>query len=79
MLPNLDDLSRWAVIACDQFTSQPDYWEKVKDYTGDSPSALNLILPEASLKDDSSFEIQRINSAMNDYLEHRVQELIYLC
>lgn len=72
MLPNLDDLSRWAVIACDQFTSQPDYWEKVKDYTEDSPSALNLILPEASLKDDSSSEIQRINSAMNDYLERNI-------
>lgn len=72
MLPDLEDLSRWAVIACDQFTSQPDYWEKVKDYAGDSPSAFNLILPEAMLKDDNSAEISRINSAMNDYLQRHI-------
>lgn len=72
MLPDLKDLSHWAVIACDQFTSQPDYWEKVKAYAGDSPSALNLILPEAHLKDDNSSEISRINSAMNDYLQRHI-------
>lgn len=49
LLPKVDDLSKWAVIACDQFTSQPEYWERVRDRTGDAPSALRLILPEAEL------------------------------
>ena len=72
MLPDVDDLSRWAVIACDQFTSQPDYWEKVKDYADDSPSAYNLILPEAHLTDDNAEAITKINSAMNDYLSQNI-------
>lgn len=72
LLPDVDDISRWAVIACDQFTSQPDYWDKVRDYAGDSPSAYNLILPEAFLKDDNSEGITRINSAMNDYISHGI-------
>ena len=69
MLPKLDDLSRWAVIACDQFTSQPEYWDKVRDYAGNSPSAYRLILPEAMLKDDNTEAITQINSAMNEYLD----------
>ena len=72
MLPNINDLSRWAVIACDQFTSQPEYWNEVKLTAGDSPSAYNLILPEARLKDDNSEAVSRINSAMNDYLQRGI-------
>ena len=72
MLPNINDLSRWAVIACDQFTSQPEYWNEVKRTAGDSPSAYNLILPEARLKDDNSEAVSRINSAMNDYLQRGI-------
>ena len=72
MLPDVDDISRWAVVACDQFTSQPDYWQKVKDYIGDSPSAYNLILPEAFLKDDNSEAISGISKAMNDYLSQNI-------
>ena len=72
LLPNIDDLSKWAVIACDQFTSQPDYWEKVRDYTSFSASAYNLILPEAFLKEDDAQKILQINSTMNDYLEHNI-------
>ena len=45
------DLSKWAVIACDQYTSQPEYWERVDKYVGDAPSTLRLILPEAKLND----------------------------
>ena len=41
------DLRRWAVIACDQYTSQKEYWEKTDRIAGDAPSALRLILPEA--------------------------------
>lgn len=72
MLPKLNDLSRWAVIACDQFTSQPSYWEKVKANAGDSPSAYNLILPEAFLTDDNSQAVSKINKAMNDYLSQNI-------
>ena len=72
LLPNINDLSRWAVIACDQFTSQPEYWNEVKRTAGDSPSAYNLILPEARLKDDNSEAVSRINSAMNDYLQRGI-------
>lgn len=41
---------KWSVIACDQFTSEKEYWEKVKEIAGSDPSALNLILPEAFLQ-----------------------------
>ena len=41
------DLTKWAVVACDQFTSQPDYWRRVQENVGGAPSALNLIYPEA--------------------------------
>ena len=39
------DMTKWAVVACDQFTSQPEYWQAVEDTVGDAPSALRLILP----------------------------------
>ena len=68
MLPDVNDLSKWAVIACDQFTSQPDYWENVKEIAGGSPSAYNLILPEALLNDSDDTKILQINSAMDEYL-----------
>ena len=72
MLPNINDLSRWAVIACDQFTSQPEYWDKVEKIAGSSPSAYNLILPEARLKADNSEAISRINESMADYLQRGI-------
>ncbi len=62
------DWQRWAVIACDQFTSQPEYWEKAADIAGGSPSALNLILPEAYLEDDADGRIARIQDSMRRYL-----------
>ena len=40
------DLTKWAVVACDQFTSQPEYWQAVEETVGDAPSTLRLILPE---------------------------------
>ncbi len=43
------DLEKWAVIACDQFTSQPGYWDKVHEIVGNAPSTLHLILPEVFL------------------------------
>lgn len=64
------DLSKWAVIACDQFTSQPDYWEKVAQTVGDAPSTLNLIFPEVYLEEPGADErIRRIQAKMKEYLD----------
>ena len=61
------DLSAWAVIACDQFTSEPEYWEKARATVGDKPSTLNLILPEVYLS-ESKDRIPAINETMKKYL-----------
>ena len=63
------DMTKWAVIACDQFTSQPEYWQAVAEEAGDAPSALRLILPEAHLNDaDVDAQIAAINASMKQYL-----------
>ena len=50
LIPNKKiDYSKWSCIACDQFSSQPKYWAALTEIVGDSPSVLNLILPEAYL------------------------------
>ena len=58
----------WACVACDQYTSEPAYWEKAYALAGDAPSALRLILPEYDLK-HSAQRVPEINAAMADYLE----------
>ncbi|MGD8401592.1 MAG: DUF1015 domain-containing protein [Bacillota bacterium] len=64
------DLTKWAVVACDQFTSQPEYWEKVAASTGGAPSTLDLIFPEVYLgKGHDSERIDRINANMSRYLD----------
>jgi len=64
------DLTKWAVIACDQFTQDRAYWEEVKTRVGNSPSTLNLIYPEVYLGDaDRPERIRRIHQAMESYLE----------
>jgi hypothetical protein len=70
LLPNKNiDLTRWAVIACDQYTSQADYWDQVEDIVGDAPSTLRLTFPEIYLEDiDKEERISKINQAMNQYL-----------
>ena len=69
LLPDFNsvDPHKWAVIACDQFTSEPEYWDKVKDIVKDSPSTLKITLPEVYL-DKSSELIPHINTTMKDYL-----------
>ncbi len=63
------DPGRWAVIACDQYTSQKDYWEKADGIAGDAPSALRLILPEAYL-DETEARLPAVNRAMEEYLSN---------
>ena len=62
-------LEKWAVVACDQFTSEPEYWSDVDRIVGDSPSALRVILPEVYLSPDNSERINAINSTMREYLD----------
>jgi hypothetical protein len=73
MLPRGVDLRQWAVIACDQFTQDRDYWEQVKSAAAGSPSALNLIFPEVFLSDgDSSRRIAGIHQTMQRYLREGI-------
>jgi len=62
------DPSKWACIACDQYTSQPKYWQEVRDLVGDAPSTLNLIFPEVYLDKGRDQEIiQGIHDKMREY------------
>ena len=67
------DLSKWAVIACDQFTSQKEYWEETERIVGDLPSTLHLILPEVYLgAADEEKRVCNIHKNMDDYLSEGV-------
>ena len=63
------DLEKWAVIACDQYTSEPEYWQRVEREVADAPSTLHLIFPEAHLgTPDAAARIGRIQQTMRSYL-----------
>ncbi|MBR6029899.1 MAG: DUF1015 domain-containing protein [Clostridia bacterium] len=66
LIPEERYLDKWAVIACDQFTSQPEYWREAGQTVGSAPSALNIIFPEAFLGEEG--RIEAINAHMRDYL-----------
>jgi hypothetical protein len=73
LLPRDTDMRKWPVIACDQFTQDRGYWEKVKSAAAGAPSTLNLIFPEAFLPDgDADGRIADIHSAMNRFLKEGV-------
>ena len=64
------DLTRWAVVACDQYTSQPDYWNETERLAGNAPSALRIMLPEIYLdKPDEAARIESINAHMKQYMQ----------
>jgi hypothetical protein len=69
-LPHKDlDMQKWAVIACDQFTSEPKYWQDVQRIVGEAASTLNMILPEVYLgKGEESGIVQKTQSTMKRYL-----------
>ncbi len=77
------NLQKWSVVACDQFTSEPEYWQQVAKFVGDAPSTLNMVLPELYLDtpDEEKF-IQNTSRAMQDYLckniFHEVNAPIYV-
>ena len=75
LLPQGVDLSRWAVVACDQYTSEPEYWARVDARTEGVPSSRHLILPEAELNaPDVAQKIEAINETMRRYLADGVFE-----
>ncbi|MBQ3404515.1 MAG: DUF1015 domain-containing protein [Oscillospiraceae bacterium] len=77
LIPRSAELERWSVIACDQFTSDPDYWDRVEKLVGDAPSTLRLILPEAHLgRPDTDEKIAAVNRRMLDYLGGEIFTLL---
>ncbi len=69
------DLTKWSVVACDQFTSEPEYWEQVKRIVGESPSTFHLILPEIYLgKPEEEERTQRVHLSMQEYLDKGLLE-----
>ena len=68
LLPKNVSFEKWAVIACDQFTSQPEYWKRVRENVGEAVSTLNLVFPEAELNVDRAERIKSINENMAKYL-----------
>lgn len=69
MLPKKADMTKYSVIACDQYTSQPEYWNEVEEFTKNSVSTYNLVFPEIYLAEDNSKKIGSINSSMKKYLD----------
>jgi hypothetical protein len=67
------DLTKWAVIACDQFTSQPEYWNEVEKIVGNAPSTLHLTFPEVYLEKPGKEErIQNIQTSMRKYMDEGI-------
>ena len=60
LLPKNCDYEKWAVIACDQFTSDLEYWETLREFIGDGKSTLNLVLPEIFL-DENAEDFVKLN------------------
>lgn len=84
LLPDFNrvDGTRWACIACDQFTSEQEYWDKTEEIVGDAPSTLRMILPELFLGREDEKRTILIHAAMkeyeNDVLVKHEDSLIYL-
>ena len=75
LLPKDADLSKWAVIACDQYTSQPEYWEELKTSVGRQPSTLRMVLPEVYLDEpDYDNRVKNIHRTMKNYLSRDMFE-----
>ena len=72
LLPKNVDMEKWAVIACDQFTSDPAYWHRVRNNAGSEPSTIHLILPEAELSADRKAAVDAINASMKKYYDEGI-------
>lgn len=75
LVPKNIDMQKWSVVACDQYTSQPEYWQETKKNAGSQPSAYNIIFPEIYLEsEDNEKKINRINETMYEYLKEDIFE-----
>ncbi len=73
LMPQTDSMEKWAVIACDQFTSDQAYWDRVRKNAEGAVSTINLILPEAELGTEKEAEHTRvINETMARYMKDHV-------
>lgn len=72
LLPKSADMSKWAVIACDQYTTDRNYWRALDEFVGNAPSTLRLIFPEIYLSEDMESRIAAINAAMRNYTENGI-------
>lgn len=78
MLPKGQDMNLWSVIACDQFTSQPEYWEAVERQVGEHPSTLRLMLPELYLdRPDTQARTDKIHQTMDEYIQNGVLKTLH--
>ena len=70
LLPAREEIEKgkWAAIACDQFTSEPEYWREAAEHVGDAPSTLSLMLPEVYLA-EAQTRLPAIHHAMNEALD----------
>ena len=71
LLPECVDMEKWSVVACDQYTAQPEYWEDAAKLVGESPSTLNIVYPEAFLSEGDA-RIAKINNTMKEYVEKNI-------
>lgn len=83
LIPKNLDLNKWAVIACDQYTSEIDYWKNVEIFVGDEKSTLKLILPEVYLEsNEKEILIKKVHQTMNEYLSEglfdEVSNMVYV-
>ena len=67
LIPQNVDFKKWSVVACDQYTSQPEYWKEVEDFVLDAPSTLKITFPEVYLSEGDK-RIEKINKTMDEYL-----------
>ena len=70
LLPNTDDFSSFACVACDQFTSEKEYWESLEKQVKGKKTALDLVLPEIYLEDNLEGRIKTINQNIQNYLDN---------
>ncbi len=70
LLPNTEDFSSWACIACDQFTSEPEYWQSLQNQVNGKKTTLDLVLPEIYLDDTAETRIAKINQNIKNYLSN---------
>ena len=71
LLPDCVNMEKWSVVACDQYTAQPDYWNEVAEFVGESPSTLKIVYPEAFLSEGDA-RISAINKEMQEYLDKKI-------